>query len=470
MACAYFVCGMQLVFLTTHLPSYLALCGMDPMLSAQALGTIGTFNIAGSLFFGWAGQRWNKLALLGGLYITRSIVLVVLLRRAADTDGDTGVRRQHGIPLARRRPASPLAPSPKCSACAGRPMIQGIAFVSHQLGSTLGALGGGLLYDALGSYTLAWQIGVSLGLTAGIVQIAFALHRSSRVPLCAFMTTAEVPVPGMRDRILDAADRLFYAHGIQSIGVDAVVLEAGISKRTLYRHFGSRELLIAAYLTRRGARQPERHQAGRRVDEILDVFKRFERWFASDGFRGCPFSNAIAELGGDAGHPALEVARDVKARNTGWFELRLRALGAAHPAGLATRLSILVEGAVALAVQRKADGSAPQVARAAGAAARALLRMPRAFPATSRPTLERLKHPRQLDGVVAAWRAEPAKGIMVALDTIEAWLDLALSPSCDADARRRSFSSHCRAGWARSRRRLAADLAGAAGVQRASAF
>src|SRR5690606_33011405 len=76
MACAYFVCGMQLVFLTTHLPSYLDLCGMDPMLSAQALGTIGGFNVLGCLFFGWAGQRWNKLALLGGLYIARSVVLI----------------------------------------------------------------------------------------------------------------------------------------------------------------------------------------------------------------------------------------------------------------------------------------------------------------------------------------------------------------------------------------------------------
>ena len=57
---------MQLVFLTTHLPSYLAICGMDPMLSAQTLGMIGGFNVLGSLFFGWAGERWNKLALLGG--------------------------------------------------------------------------------------------------------------------------------------------------------------------------------------------------------------------------------------------------------------------------------------------------------------------------------------------------------------------------------------------------------------------
>jgi AcrR family transcriptional regulator len=187
------------------------------------------------------------------------------------------------------------------------------------------------------------------------------------------MSAIAVEARGMRDRILDAADRLFYAHGIQSIGVDAVVLEAGISKRTLYKHFGSREQLVAAYLERRGSRQPEAPKPGDELSEILGVFRRFERWFASDEFRGCPFSNAIAELGGDAQHPALAVARDIKQRNTAWFELRLRALGAAHPAALATQLSILVEGSVALAVQRKSDGGAPQVARAAGAAARALL-------------------------------------------------------------------------------------------------
>ena len=75
MSGAYFVCGMQLVFLTTHLPAYLAICGMDPMLSAQALGMIGGFNVLGSLFFGWAGGRWNKQLLLGLLYTARSCVL-----------------------------------------------------------------------------------------------------------------------------------------------------------------------------------------------------------------------------------------------------------------------------------------------------------------------------------------------------------------------------------------------------------
>jgi predicted MFS family arabinose efflux permease len=64
-------------------------------------------------------------------------------------------------------------------------MIQGLAFMSHQLGSFLGAYGGGLIYDALGSYTLAWRIGVMLGLAAGLVQVAFALLRPTRPPLAA---------------------------------------------------------------------------------------------------------------------------------------------------------------------------------------------------------------------------------------------------------------------------------------------
>jgi len=59
-------------------------------------------------------------------------------------------------------------------------MIQGIAFMSHQLGSFLGALGGGLLFDALGSYDLAWRLIVGMGLTAGLVQLAFALARPWR--------------------------------------------------------------------------------------------------------------------------------------------------------------------------------------------------------------------------------------------------------------------------------------------------
>ena len=61
-------------------------------------------------------------------------------------------------------------------------MIQGVAFMSHQVGSFVGALGGGLLFDALGSYDLAWRLGVALGLAAGLVQVTFALMRPPPAP------------------------------------------------------------------------------------------------------------------------------------------------------------------------------------------------------------------------------------------------------------------------------------------------
>jgi predicted MFS family arabinose efflux permease len=182
MTCAYFVCGMQLVFITTHLPSYLAICGMDPMLSAQTLGVIGGFNVLGSLFFGWAGGRWNKLVLLGAIYIARSLVLAwyFMLPPTPATTLLFGAMMGFlwlGVgPLVAGAVADMFG-------LQWQAMIQGLAFMSHQLGSFLGAYGGGLLYDALGSYTLAWRIGVALGLAAGIVQVAFALLRPTEPPL-----------------------------------------------------------------------------------------------------------------------------------------------------------------------------------------------------------------------------------------------------------------------------------------------
>ena len=182
MTCAYFVCGMQLVFLTTHLPSYLAICGLDPMLSAQTLGMIGGFNVLGSLFFGWAGQRWNKLALLGGIYIFRSIALAwyfMLPPTPASTllfGAIMGFLWMGVGPLVAGAVAEMFG-------LRWQAMIQGLAFMSHQLGSFLGAYGGGLIYDQLGSYTMAWRIAVALGLAGGIIQVAFALIRPSAPPM-----------------------------------------------------------------------------------------------------------------------------------------------------------------------------------------------------------------------------------------------------------------------------------------------
>jgi predicted MFS family arabinose efflux permease len=182
MTLAYFVCGMQLIFITTHLPSYLLICGLDPMLSAQTLGVIGGFNVLGSLFFGWAGGRWNKLALLGTIYFSRSLVLAwyFMLPPTPATTLLFGAMMGFlwlGVgPLVAGAVAEMFG-------LQWQAMIQGLAFMSHQLGSFLGAYGGGLIYDQLGSYTLAWRIGVALGLAAGIIQIAFALVRPTAPPV-----------------------------------------------------------------------------------------------------------------------------------------------------------------------------------------------------------------------------------------------------------------------------------------------
>ncbi len=179
MTAAYFVCGMQLLFIATHLPSYLAICGMDPALSAQALATIGLFNVFGGLFFGWAGGRWSKLALLGGIYLGRSIVLAWYFLLPPTPFSTLVFAALMGFlwlgvgPLVAGSVAEMFG-------LRWQAMIQGVAFMSHQIGSFVGAFGGGLIFDLLGSYDLAWRVGVAVGLLAGLAQVSFAMLRPVR--------------------------------------------------------------------------------------------------------------------------------------------------------------------------------------------------------------------------------------------------------------------------------------------------
>ena len=174
MAGAYFVCGLQLLFITTHLPSYLAICGMDVMLGAEALGVIGCFNVLGSVFFGWAGGRWSKQALLGLIYTMRSLGLCVYFMLPATPLSTLLFAAVMGFLWLGVGPL--IAGSVvEMFGLRWQAMIQGIAFTSHQLGSFVGAFGGGLLFDLLGSYDLAWKLIVGMGLTAGLAQLSFAL-------------------------------------------------------------------------------------------------------------------------------------------------------------------------------------------------------------------------------------------------------------------------------------------------------
>ena len=172
MSGAYFVCGLQLIFLTTHLPNYLAICGQDPMLSATALATIGGVNIFGSWFSGWLGGRYPKYILLGLLYLSRSCVLAIyfLIPPTPTTTiifaAAMGMLWLGVIPLVSGYVAELFGTRYMAT-------ILGLSFVVHQLGSVIGAWGGGLIFDAFGNYDLAWHIGVVVGATAGACQILF---------------------------------------------------------------------------------------------------------------------------------------------------------------------------------------------------------------------------------------------------------------------------------------------------------
>src|SRR5437764_1132861 len=178
---------------------------------------------------------------------------------------------------------------------------------------------------------------------------------------------ATLPVkPTMKERILETADRLFYLQGIRAIGVDTIAAEIGISKRTLYNHFPSKDALISAYLARRFVQPPPSDKPP--LDQILGTFDRLERGFASKGFRGCPFVNAVAELGAED-RSVKKIAVAFKESRRLWFRDLLKQLDVADPEGLATQLTLLVDGSIAQDLVR----DDPAMARAAKAAAKVLL-------------------------------------------------------------------------------------------------
>ena len=172
--------------------------------------------------------------------------------------------------------------------------------------------------------------------------------------------------PTMKARILETADRLFYLRGIRAVGVDTIAAEIGISKRTLYNHFPSKDELIAAYLKGRFTTAPASEKPP--VDQILVTFDRLERGFASKGFRGCPFVNAVAELGSED-QSVKKIAIAFKESRRLWFRDLLKLLDVADAEGLATQLTLLVDGAIAQDLVR----DDPSMARAAKEAAKVLL-------------------------------------------------------------------------------------------------
>jgi len=165
----FFVCGFQVTFIIGHLPAYITDVGLGAQHAATALLLIGLFNIAGSLGWGWLGDRFSKKYLLSTLYFIRSVVILMLLVLPPSLaliyvfSAIMGTLWLGTIPLTSALVGQVFGARYLTS-------LFSIVFFSHQVGAFLGVWLGGYLYDYLGSYNPVWWINMGLGL------IAVALH------------------------------------------------------------------------------------------------------------------------------------------------------------------------------------------------------------------------------------------------------------------------------------------------------
>ncbi|WP_448954337.1 TetR/AcrR family transcriptional regulator [Labrys neptuniae] len=186
------------------------------------------------------------------------------------------------------------------------------------------------------------------------------------------MAGAQTPT---RERIVSAAARLFYDKGIRNVGVDAVAEKAGVTKRTLYYHFTSKDDLIAAYLAARD--QPNlalfrRWFAEAEGDIAAKVEAIFQGLAASarhPRWKGCGFLRTAAELADMPGHPAIKIGAAHKKRFEEWLRGELEREGLDSPALLARQIVVLLDGSFAVVLLHRD----PDYMEAAGKAAATLI-------------------------------------------------------------------------------------------------
>lgn len=169
MTLAFFACGFQLVFLTTHLPAYLQLCGVAPGVGATALGLIGLFNAIGTYCFGLLGARYSQKHLLALIYLLRTLFIVAFLWAPVSAGSTLIFAAAMGFLW--------LGVVPLVTGIIGRVFgltyfntLYGVVFLSHQVGSFFGAWMGGVFFDRWGNYDYAWAALIAIGVTAFVLQ------------------------------------------------------------------------------------------------------------------------------------------------------------------------------------------------------------------------------------------------------------------------------------------------------------
>jgi AcrR family transcriptional regulator len=172
-----------------------------------------------------------------------------------------------------------------------------------------------------------------------------------------------------RERLLAAADDLFFKEGIRAVGINRVLEEARTPIMSLYRNFGSKDGLAAAYLERRGECYVEEvagevmRRASSPREKILATFDIIGERLEKGDFRGCPFINATVEMA-SPDHEVAKIARRYKEAGRQWFAEFAAEAGVPDPAGLAIQLTVLLDGAAAAAALYQ-DSSGAMYARSA---------------------------------------------------------------------------------------------------------
>jgi AcrR family transcriptional regulator len=182
------------------------------------------------------------------------------------------------------------------------------------------------------------------------------------------------PDLSVRERIMSTACRLFYEEGIQAVGIQRLIDEAGIAKASLYAHFSSKDDLVAAYLENKGGAwrtEVQTHLDNPRLSakgKILKIFDMIVTMVETPGFRGCPFNNASAEIA-DPQHPIRQAASKQRAWVHDIITRLVKETGVSSPDRIAGSLIVLHDGAAATAL---IDGN-PAAARHARWAAEQML-------------------------------------------------------------------------------------------------
>jgi AcrR family transcriptional regulator len=162
--------------------------------------------------------------------------------------------------------------------------------------------------------------------------------------------------PGPRERLLSAARELTYTHGV-GVGIDAILKEADVARRSLYQHFGGKDGLIVEVIRSTAAEDEKRYQAALEAGgkdpkkRLLSVFDAISNTLAKQDFRGCRYIAADLALV-DTNHPAHRATRAYREQLEEMFEKELKQLGHADPAGAAKELLFLIEGALVAGANR----------------------------------------------------------------------------------------------------------------------